>query len=96
MSSNETQTPGPAALRSSDGLGAGAGVRYLASGHRAHGPRFHPTTDGRDIFDEDFIFDAMLRVRGDFLPDDRAAYVKWICDTLNEADKTLPRVPRGA
>lgn len=81
----------------SKGLGAGAGARYLASAQRTPGrPRFTVQEDGRWIDDDDFIFDCMLKINGDFSPDDRKQFAQWICDALNAADLKLPRDPRGA
>ena len=60
-------------------------------------PRFRVSDDGRTISDEDFIFDVLIRVGGDFGDDAlRTSYAQWMCDALNEADKHLPREPRGA
>ena len=81
------------------GLGAGAEVPYLASEQRPRdgGPRFRVSDGGRTISDEDFIFDALIRVGGDFGNDDvRTRYAQWVCDALNDADKQLPREPQGA
>lgn len=85
--------------RSNAELGAGAEARYLASEQRPRdgGPRFRVSDGGRTISDEDFIFDALIRVGGDFGDDAlRTRYAQWMCDVLNEADKTLTREPRGA
>lgn len=93
------QTGSPAKVASTAGLGAGAEARYLASEMRPldGGQRFRVSDGGRTISDEDFIFDALIRVGGDFGDDAlRTRYAQWICDALNEADKTLPREPRGA
>ena len=60
-------------------------------------PRFRVSDDGRTISDEDFIFDVLIRVGGDFGDDAlRTSYAQWMCGVLNEADKHLPREPRGA
>jgi hypothetical protein len=69
---------------------AASGV-FLASPQRPEGrKRFVP--DHRSILDEDFIFDATLEVRGDFPSDEiRKHYTTWIAETLNEADRSLPR-----
>lgn len=81
----------------SEGLGAVSEARYLASDMMppGGGPRFRIGVEGRHIIDEDFIFDAMLKVDGDFDDTQRAAYAQWICDALNEADKTLARERRA-
>ena len=94
-----TNKQAPGALGSNDELGAVSEGHYLASEQRPRdgGPRFRASDDGRTISDEDFIFDALIRVGGDFGDDAlRARYAQWMCDALNEADKQLPRVPRGA
>lgn len=93
------QSNPPALVRLSEGLGAAYDGHYLASEQRPRdgGPRFRVSDGGRTISDEDFIFDALIRVGGDFGDDVlRTRYAQWMCDALNEADKTLPRVPRGA
>lgn len=60
-------------------------------------PRFSASEDGRLIDDDDFIFDASLRVSGDFGGDEeRRAYAQWIADTLNAADQALPRESHAA
>jgi hypothetical protein len=94
----ESREPGPPlAVPLSDQLGAGADARYLASDQRTPGrPRFTVQEDGRWIDDDDFIFDCMLKISGDFAQDDRKQFAQWVCDALNEADKKLPREPRGA
>ena len=79
-------------------LGAGAEAGRLASEQRPRdgGPRFRVSDGGRTISDEDFIFDALIRVGGDFGDDAlRTRYAQWMCDALNEADKQLPREPRA-
>ena len=71
---------------------------YLASDMRPSdgGQRFRVSDNGRMISDEDFIFDALIRVGGDFEDDaSHTRYTQWVCDALNEADKTLPREPRA-
>lgn len=82
-------------------LGEGGEARYpyLASFQRPDDgqPRFRTSDDGRTISDEDFIFDALIRVGGDFGDDAmRRRYAQWVCDALNGADKTLPREPLRA
>lgn len=97
--SKEHQSGEPPALQLNGGLGAGAEASYLASEQRPRdgGPRFRVSDSGRTISDEDFIFDALIRVGGDFGDDARRTrYAQWMCDALNEADKSLPREPRGA
>lgn len=87
---------GPDGSALSEGLGTGAEARYLASAMRPHdgGPRFRVSDGGRTISDEDFIFDATIRVGGDFGDDAmRVRYAQWMCDVLNEADKILPEAP---
>lgn len=70
-----------------------AGVKRPQDGE----PRFRVSDDGRTISDEDFIFDVLIRVGGDFGDDAlRTSYAQWMCDALNEADKHLPREPRDA
>lgn len=60
-------------------------------------PRFRSSSDGRTISDEDFIFDALLRVGGDFKTDSvRLAYAQWVCNALNDADKLLLGSPEVA
>lgn len=89
------QVASPLGSALSEVLGAGAEARYLASEQRPSdgGPRFRVSDSGRTISDEDFIFDALIRVGGDFGDDAlRTRYAQWICDALNEADKKLPRV----
>ena len=96
---NDDHKPGPPlGLGSSEGLGAGSEALYLASERRPDGgPRFRVSDAGRTISDEDFIFDALIRVGGDFGDDAlRTRYAQWMCDALNEADKQLLREPRGA
>jgi len=95
----EADTPEGAASALNDGLGGETESRYLASEQRPRdgGPRFRVSDGGRTISDEDFIFDAMIRIGGDFGGDAlRTWYAQWICDSLNEADKQLPREPHGA
>lgn len=98
MNSNAPNDNGLLALKLNEGLGAGGCARYLASDmrHPDGGPRFRIGVEGRHIIDDDFIFDAMLKVDGDFDDATRTAYAQWICDALNEADKQLPREPGGA
>jgi len=56
----------------------------LSSTQRSPGPRFQMDSDGRHISDEDFIFDANLRISGDFKHfDQRIAYVQMLCRLLN-------------
>lgn len=54
----------PLGLGSTEGLGAVSEARYLASEQRPRdgGPRFRVSDGGRTISDEDFIFDALIRV----------------------------------
>lgn len=69
-------------------------MQHIASDMRPDdgGPRFRPSDDGKTISDEDFIFDALIRIGGDFGSDElRRTYAQWICDALNEADKHLAR-----
>ena len=76
-----------------------AALRPLGAGVEAseQRPRFVVSDGGRIISDDDFIFDSFMSVSGDFGDDAlRARYSQWVCDALNKADKTLPRVPRGA
>lgn len=88
----------PGVLGSNAGLGAGAEAPYLASHMRSPDdkPRFRVGADGGVIDDDDFLFDALIRIEGDFADGDRLAYAQWMADALNEADKKLPREPRGA
>ena len=90
---NETM-PGNVPL--SEGLGVGAEARYLASDLRPAGLRFRLSGNGSHIADEDFIFDALLKINGDFGDGERKAYAQWIIDALNAADAKLPRKPRDA
>lgn len=54
------------------------------SEQRARPDRFVPSPDGRSIDDDDFIYDATLKVTGDFADDaTRHSYARWICDRLN-------------
>lgn len=80
------------ALGSNDQLGAHEGI---ASNMRSPNgqPRFTVQDGGGWIDDDDFLFDAALKISGDFAPDDRLRFAQWICDALNEADKLLPRQP---
>lgn len=82
----------------SDGLGAGSAAPYLASHMRSQDakPRFRVGVDGGVIDDDDFLFDALIRIEGYFGEGARLAYAQWMADALNEADKKLPREPRGA
>ena len=88
----------PGALGSNDQLGAGAEARYLASHMRSldDKPRFRVGADGAVLDDDDFLFDALIRIEGNFGDGDRLAYAHWMADALNEADKKLPREPRKA
>ena len=87
---NETA---PANVGSMELLGVGAEENYLASDMRNPDvrPRFTVQAGGRWIDDDDFIFDSMLKITGVFTDEARLQFAKWIADTLNEADKTLPR-----
>ncbi len=95
---HDDHQPGqPLGLGSSEQLGAGSEARYLASEQRSGvRQRFTVQGGGSWIDDDDFIFDCMLKIIGDFSPEDRKRFAQWICDALNEADKKLPREPRGA
>lgn len=90
-----TEAP-PGALGSNDGLGQA--VEGIASDMRQSDvrPRFTVQDEGRWIDDDDFIFDAMLKISGDFSDESRKRFAQWICDTLNAADARLPRMKRGA
>ena len=61
-------------------------------------PRFRVGADGAVIDDDDFIFDALIRIEGDFGEGQRRVYAQWIADTLNEADTKLDRgiAPKAA
>jgi hypothetical protein len=62
---------------------------------RSRPERFKPNDGGTWIDDDDFGFDAMLKVDGDFGSDaDRLAYAQFICDKLN-APEAIP-APEGA
>jgi hypothetical protein len=95
-----TTDSAPAKGRMSAGLGTGSEARptYLASRMRTsdYGPRFISCGDGRVIDDDDFIFDATITISGDFNSEQRLAFARWVAETLNAADKTLLREPRGA
>lgn len=54
--------------------------------------RFTVQDGGRWIDDDDFIFDATIKIGGDFSDEDRLRFAQWIADTLNAADAKLPRV----
>lgn len=55
-----------------------------SSNQRSRVPRFKPGVTGRSIDDDDFIYDAVLLVKGDFKDDDqRLSYAQWLCDKLN-------------
>jgi hypothetical protein len=84
----------PGALGSNEGLGLpGTRKVHLASGQRnPHGaPRFEVVNGGEAISDDDFIFDAWIKITGDFDAEEREAYAQWIADALNAADACLPR-----
>jgi hypothetical protein len=49
------------------------------------GPRFRVRDGGAWIDDDDFIFDATVRIGGDFGEGKKLAYAQWIADTLNAA-----------
>jgi hypothetical protein len=53
--------------------------------------RFNPTPNGKAIDDDDFVYDALLRISGDF-PDEavRLSYAQWLCDKLNAAPPAQP------
>lgn len=94
-----TKDTAPGEVRSSEQLGAGAEARYagLASDQRLPDgkPRFTVRDNGRWLDDGDFIFDAMLKITGDFTDEDRIRFAQWVADTLNAADAKLPRAPRA-
>ena len=94
---NENPDSGPLlGLGLGEGLGRAAEARYLASEMRSPKgrPRFEVSEDGKCIDDDDFLFDAMLLVKGDFFSDDeRREFAQWIASALNEADMKLPRRP---
>lgn len=54
--------------------------------------RFTVCDGGKLIDDDDFIFDATITIGGDFSPEDRLRFAQWVADTLNEADRPLPRL----
>lgn len=56
----------------------------LSSTMRSKPVRFE-VHNNRVIYDDDFIFDAVLKVSGDFSDAQRAAYLQWVCDALNAA-----------
>lgn len=87
----------PLGLGCNEQLGAGSEALYLASDMRSPEscPRFTVQDGGSWIDDDDFIFDAMIKISGDFSDQARARFSQWVCDTLNEADKKLPREPRA-
>lgn len=85
----------PAVLDLSDGLGAHAGLASSMRNPEGQ-PRFTVQEGGRWIDDDDFIFDAALKISGDFTDEERLAFARWICAVLNKADEQLPRQPRGA
>ena len=63
----------------------------LSSTQRSPGPRFQMDSDGRHISDEDFIFDANLRISGDFKHfDQRIAYAQMLCRLLNAPEAAAP------
>ena len=94
---DEAEQPGlPGIVLSSDGLGVGTEARpYLASHMRCDDekPRFRVGPDGAVLDDDDFIFDALIRIEGDFDEGERVAYAQWIAAALNAADAKLPRMP---
>lgn len=68
---------------------------FFASEMRsADRPRFTVQDGGAWIDDDDFIFDAMLKVSGDFTDVERERFAQWVCDALNAADAKLPRERR--
>jgi hypothetical protein len=51
--------------------------------------RFEASKDGRLIHDDDFEYDAILRVDGDFASDEqRKSYADWLCSKLNAIKHT--------
>lgn len=92
MSTDDKSATAAAGPVLSEGLGAHEG---LASNMRSPGgrPRFTVQDGGRWIDDDDFLYDASLKVSGDFTDEARVAFAQWVCDALNEADKMLPRPP---
>lgn len=57
---------------------------------RSKAIRFEASKDGRLIHDDDFEYDAILRVDGDFASDEqRKSYSDWLCGKLNAAQKEL-------
>ena len=52
--------------------------------------RFWVGGDGEFIYDEDFTYDATLRLTGDFTDETRLAYAQAVADALNKA-----KVPGG-
>jgi hypothetical protein len=58
-------------------------------------PRFTVCDGGHVIDDDDFLYDALISIGGDFGDDAiRTAFAQWVADALNAADASLPRVSR--
>jgi hypothetical protein len=69
-------------------------VSARSSPQRSRSERFVASPDGRSIDDDDFIYDASLKVYGDFEDDtSRHSYAQWLCNTLNAATTTGKREP---
>lgn len=59
-----------------------------SSDMRGREERFKPSKDGRTIDDDDFKYDAALKITGDFGSDEqRRRYAQWLCDKLNAPDE---------
>lgn len=54
-----------------------------SSAMRSRPDRFFPNGDGSYIEDDDFIYDAVLKIDGDFGEGQRLEYAKWLCSLLN-------------
>jgi hypothetical protein len=64
---------------------------------RSREVRFIASADGRNIDDDDFEHDAVLRIYGDFGSDEqRLAYASTLCDLLNVAPTSASTVPEDA
>jgi hypothetical protein len=67
----------------------------IASDQRSAGiPRFRVMDGGTWLDDDDFLFDATIKIGGDFLDEDRLKYAQWVADVLNAADVKLPKLIR--
>jgi hypothetical protein len=72
--------PAPEASEPAQALPQGA----HSSKQRTRAARFVPSADGKIIDDDDFLYDAMLKVTGDFGDDEtRISFAQWLCDKLN-------------